>query len=286
VEAGAYRIGTNDQDEEILKKQKTEAYPDEKPAHPVTLSESRIGKYLVTNLEFRAFWEAKGYDNDQYWCKDGWQWRTGKWDTTDFSFITDENLRKRYKEWLASRPVDRRDRPFWWDDPQLGIPNLPVVGVCWFEAEAFCKWLSIVTGRHFGLPTEAQWEAAARGLKGRLWPWGNTWDAAKCNNRESEDKIELPSPVGMYPDGPSQCGALDMAGNVWEWCADWFAKDTYEKRAGSAVIDPRGPETGTLRVVRGGSWSDDRSYARCAYRYRDIPDDFYNVGFRLVLSPI
>ena len=292
IKAGAYRVGTSVQDKKLFEKQKTKSYPDEEPAHPVTLSEFLIGKYPLTNYEFRAFWEAGGYgrldgEKPRWWGDDGWQWRIGKWDTTDFSFISDEDLRKRYKEWLARRPVELRDRPFWWDDPQLDIPNLPVVGVCWFEAEAYCKWLSSVTGQHFVLPTEAQWEAAARGAQGNLWPWGNTWDAGKCNNAELEDKIGLPSPVGMYPDGASLCDAVDMAGNVWEWCADWYAEDTYEKRKGLEVLDPPGPETGVRRVVRGGSWSGNCLSARCAYRDWFFPDGYGDlVGFRLVLSPI
>jgi len=294
VPAGAFRMGTNEEDEKILKEQNTSSYPDEKPSHAVYVSEFSIGKYPVTNLEYSAFYEAKGYDNPDLWSPDGWNWRMGKWDA-DLSFIEDEKLRTNYKDWLARRPVELRDKPFFWEDAQWNAPNLPVVGVSWFEAEAYCNWLSRVTGRAYRLPAEAEWEKAARASplpdekdRMRLWPWGNDWNGDLCNNSDEKtaDKLRRTSPVGMYPNGASGYGAMDMAGNIWEWCFDWYAEDTYEQRVKENVKDPRGPASGFARGVRGGSWSGDRFSSRCAYRSRDDPGSFYSgLGFRVVLSP-
>lgn len=298
VDAGPFRMGTSPEDEAQLKKQKTNIYDDEKPAHPVTLSGFAIGIYPLTNAEFRLFWEARGYEEQELWSKDGWRWHTGEWDS-DLLAIEDKSLREAYKNHLSSRPREKRGQPFYWDDSQWNTPNLPVVGVCWFEAEAYCNWLKALTGQSYRLPTEAEWEKAARfsplpqedgkwmGGESLLWPWGNIWDAGKCNSDESKEKVGATSSARLYPHGASPYGALDMAGNVWEWCADWYAEDTYEKRAGSSVVDPCGPESGSMRVVRGGSWSLSRNYARCAYRGRNFPDNFsYSIGFRLALSPI
>jgi formylglycine-generating enzyme required for sulfatase activity len=312
IPAGPFRMGTSPEEKERLQAQKAESWnwAVEMPQHQVYVSEFEIGKYPVTNAEFRAFWEAKGYEQQQWWGNDGWRWRQGQMEV-DLSFLSDEDLRKRYRQWLEARPVDKRDRPFFWDDPQWNAPNLPVVGVTWYEAEAFCNWLSAVTrpsagavsrtGRRFRLPTEAEWEKAARAPtppstaplrgsaqdagEGALWPWGDTWDANKCNSRESG--FNATTPVGMYPDGASPLGVMDMVGNVWEWCADWWADDLYSQRKDQDVRDPTGPASGSARVVRGGSWDGNRRNCRAACRGGDDPADFdLNVGFRVALSPV
>ncbi|OGO41187.1 MAG: hypothetical protein A2W36_01705 [Chloroflexi bacterium RBG_16_58_14] len=286
VPAGSFRMGTSPEDEERLKHQETTSWDDEKPAHITVLSDYEIGKYPVTNLEFRSFWDDRGYEQPKYWSPDGRLWRTGEWES-DLS-VYPEDFQETLRKWLAGRPVERRDRPFWWDDPEWNAPNLPVVGVCWFEAEAYCNWLSAVSERPFRLPTEAEWEKAARGAQAFLWPWGDTWEASRCNSSEAEEAERLYSttPVGMYPHGASPYGALDMAGNVWEWCQDWYDPEEYQRRAGSEVINPPGPEQGPARVVRGGSWNGNRRHARCASRGRFGPDAFsYLLGFRLVCLP-
>ncbi len=304
IPAGPFRMGTGPEEEAILKAQHTETWDDEKPAHIATLSAFEIARYPVTNAEFRCFLEADGYNPEApWWSAEGRLWRTGKW-VSDLS-IYSEASRMNIQEWLARRPAERCNQPFFWDDPRWNALNLPVVGVCWFEAEAYCNWLSRLTGRRFGLPTEARWEKAARGgaqnavlrpdvqktsqdavLHYNLWPWGDTWDAQRCNNAEAKPGFDQTTPVGIYPDGASPCGALDMAGNVWEWCLDWYAEDEYARPAGGQVIDPRGPESRQARVVRGGSWSYDRRCCRCAYRGRNVPGYFIDdLGFRLALSP-
>ncbi len=162
--------------------------------------------------------------------------------------------------------------------------NHPVVFVNWDEAKAYCK--------HYGLdlPTEAQWEYAARGPEGRKWPWGNQWDRDKCCNNENPWPKGGTFPVGSFPDGASWCGALDMAGNVWQWCKDWYDDKYYAK---SPDIDPGGPDTGvsvqglgSCRVLRGGSWIFDADHCRGSYREGGDPTsrDLVN-GFRASRTP-
>ena len=168
--------------------------------------------------------------------------------------------------------------------PGAGDP--PVTRVTWADAAAFCRWAGQVSGYRLRLPGEAEWEKAARGTDGLVYPWGDVWDPAKCNTREGGPGTT--TPVGQYsPQGNSPYICADMAGNVWEWCLDWFDESIYKTRAKKVVQDPIGPPKGEMRVVRGGSWRDDRSDARCATRIRSDPDDFdMLLGFRVVLSPI
>ena len=146
---------------------------------------------------------------------------------------------------------------------------------------AFCTWLSEATGQAFRLPAEAEWEKAARGTSGRIYPWGDTTpDASRCNfNREVGDT----TPVDKYPTGATpDFGVLDMAGNVWEWCNDWYDADYYTN---APEHNPPGPPTGQYRVLRGGSWLGIQSYVRAAVRDRGSPAN-RNVsgGFRCARS--
>lgn len=168
-------------------------YGDDKETR--TTGAYRISQTPITNAQYHAFVDAGGYTERRYWTEAGWQWRTQQEITGPESYGSDSDQ-----------------------------PNHPVVGVSWYEAMAFCRWLSEQTGKKITLPTEEQWEKAARGTDGRKYPWGNTIDPDKANYWDT--KIQHTTPVGSYPAGASPYGALDMAGNVWEWTASpWERHD-------------------------------------------------------------
>jgi formylglycine-generating enzyme required for sulfatase activity len=236
-----------------------------------------IAKYPVTHLQYGRFMADHGYDRREFWSDDGWAWRMGTYD----SRATDSWE----KDWLARRPPDRRRQPFWWDDPDENNPLSPVVGVSWFEAEAYCNWLTgrltaipLAAGRSVArparyvvrLPTEEEWERAARGAEGQEYPWPGAFNPAWANTEESDPAKKYgigTTAVCTYPQGASPAGAWDMSGNVWEW-----TNSLYSPRESS-------------RVVRGGSWNDTQRLARCACRLRNMPDNYYtNLGFRVVVS--
>jgi formylglycine-generating enzyme required for sulfatase activity/serine/threonine protein kinase len=143
-----------------------------------------------------------------------------------------------YRKFCNETGRQMPSEPSWgWQD------NHPIVNVTWHDAVAYCNWAGVQ------LPTEAQWEKAARGTDGRTWPWGNEWDSSKCNSYDAG--IGKTTPAGSYPSGASPYGLMDVAGNVWEWCADWYDENYY---ASTPSKNPQGPSSGTWRVLRGGSW--------------------------------
>ncbi len=169
-----------------------------------------------------------------------------------------------------------------------GVANHPVVYVTWHDARAYCQWLTgvwrearIIDKREeVCLPSEAEWEKAARGTDGREYPWGNKWDAGKCNT--SESSLGTTSPVGMYTEGASLYGCLDMVGNVWEWTRSIFKEYRYPVDDGWENLKAGNY---SLRVLRGGSFDYSRSYARCAYRSRNAPNNRNRYSsFRVVVS--
>jgi iron(II)-dependent oxidoreductase len=170
-------------------------------------------------------------------------------------------------------------KPRYWEDERFNHPNQPVVGVSWFDAMAYSRW----KGRR--LPTEAEWEKAARGNDDRLYPWGEKEAKGKklyfVNVFGMEDRYEFTAPVNYYATGASPFGALNMAGNVWEWCLDWYDKDYYRT---SPELDPEGPETTQMKVLRGGSWINDIDGVQVTQRTRNLPEMQNNIyGFRTVL---
>lgn len=227
-------------------------YGNENPLHSVYLDAYQISKYEVTNAQFQAFINASGYSNNTYWTAEGWDWRT----------------------------ANNINEPAYWSSGQYNsgpsFPNYPVVGVSWYEAYAFCKWAG---GR---LPTEAEWEKAARGTDSSyIWPWGSVWDGSKCNSyyNTAPDTFTYSSPVGFFSTGQSPYGVYDMAGNVVEWVNDWYQNNYYSI---SPTNNPQGPEIGSDRVLRGGSWYWVDVHCRVSYRVWYAPHDRkYYLGFRL-----
>jgi sulfatase modifying factor 1 len=161
----------------------------------------------------------------------------------------------------------------------------PIVNVTWFDATAYATWAGA------SLPTEAQWEKASRGTEGNIYPWGNDWDKTKCANSKNSGESNTTwgtHPVGSFPTGASPYGVMDMAGNAWEWCADWYGADYYKN---APTKNPNGSvKIKNIRVLRGGSWFHDGNYyLRCSCRVNsgDGPDNpYHNIcGFRCA-SPV
>ena len=241
VSAGPFLMGSSDHDKA--------AYGYEKPQHTLILPRYWIGKTPVTNAQFRPFVAGDGYTNQAYWTPVGWQWRE------------------------AEQVV----KPEYWDDAEWNGADYPVVGVSWFEALAYCRWLTKQTGIAFHLPSEAEWEKAARGPDGRIYPWGNTWEAGRCNSEEAN--IKGTTPIGTYPTGASPYGALDMAGNVWEWCVTKWQKPypyQLEDEWQAAYV-----EADATRVLRGGSWYSGSKSVRGADRSGSFPRDRGSGGLRV-----
>ncbi len=180
---------------------------------------------------------------------------------------------------------------------QVKGANLPVESVSWHDVQAFITRLNArAPGVRYRLPTEAEWEYAARGSEGRVYPWGNQFEGQRLNACDQrctypwkeqgvDDGYATGAPVGSYAEGQSPSGVQDMAGNVWEWVADWYAPDTYKARAasGQTVVDPRGPASGVNRGLRGGSWNDAADHCQSSHRGYAHPDNrLQYVGFRLL----
>ncbi len=236
--------------------------PDERPVHRVRVSEFFIGRFPVTNDEYARFIRATGHPAPS---------------TDALPLIVREGREAQFKEFGA---------PYVWHDgePPSGRGNHPVVLVTYDDAVAYCGWLSVTLQRSVRLPTEAEWEKAARGgVDGTRYPWGNEIDPARCNylSELSAKKQRGTRPTGTY--SPNPFGLCDVVGNVWEWVADWYSPEYY---GDSEMIDPQGPPKGSLRIVRGGSWvTEDVSMLRCAHRHAVPPDTFsYSIGFRVVCA--
>jgi formylglycine-generating enzyme required for sulfatase activity len=238
----------------------------ERPAHRVEIDAFYIGKLEITNREWRRFRDDPGYDDPRFWPE--------------------------------GRIVPRDQVPYWAQPNNHGggtpgSDDYPVIGVNWDAATAYCAWLSARTGKHYRLPTEAEWEKAARGTDGRGYPWGSGIDRGIANyvGAQAFDTVQ---PAGFF-DGSvrgtlatrsnaSPYGAFDMAGNVLEWCQDWYDRDYY---AHSPRLYPPGPGTGAYRVVRGGSFFVESFELRSTARSMAWPSfqGHRMIGFRAVREP-
>ncbi|MBN1563401.1 MAG: SUMF1/EgtB/PvdO family nonheme iron enzyme, partial [Anaerolineae bacterium] len=220
IPAGEFLMGSDSERD-------SDARNNETPQRSVYLPTYMISRYPITYAQFTAFVESDGYTNRDYWTEAGWEHK------------------------------GKRTTPYLWNDPQWHIANHPVVGVTWYEAYAFTKWLNelVQQGRSVGaglqtrpyevrLPTEAEWEKAARGPDGLIYPYGDKFDATKGSARETG--IRRTSAVGIFPDGASPYGVLDMSGNVWEWGLTKWRSSYDEPEENDSAGTAR-------RVLRGGS---------------------------------
>ncbi|MEJ2599286.1 MAG: SUMF1/EgtB/PvdO family nonheme iron enzyme [Anaerolineales bacterium] len=247
VPAGSFQMGSGDATIQELQALSPPAwvrreFASEQPQHEVRLTKGYwIDKYEVTNKAFQAFVDAGGYTRQDYWSDAGWQW-------------------------LSRQNVDSLPKSC-----QGDAADLPRLCVTWYEAEAYAHWRG---GR---LPTEAEWEFAARGPQSLRYPWGNEFDGGLCNVVDSDGPVA----VGSYPHGASWVGALDMAGNAMEWVQDWLGVNYYEQ---GISVDPTGPASGSIKVEKGGWWGSNLFVARAAYRHYEDPPVYgdKHIGFRIV----
>jgi eukaryotic-like serine/threonine-protein kinase len=235
---------------------------DERPNRQVVLDAFWLYQTEVTNTQFAIFVAATAHSTSA--------------EESGESRVFFDDIRGAY--WAAPEGPE---------SDLVGREAYPVLHVSWFDADAYCSWAG---GR---LPTEAQWEKGARGTDGREFPWGNSLGTAEivnfCDsncpanwaNAAQDDGYGMAAPVGTYPAGASPYGALDMAGNVWEWLADWYDENYYSY---APLENPTGPESGTFRVFRGGSWMETPATLRVPARARVLPiSHSSNLGFRCVV---
>ncbi len=212
---------------------------DEKPVRRIFLPSFYLDKYPVTNAQYRKFVQETGRPEPV-----GYGYRDGH-------FVED------------FRP---------WQDSRFDHPRMPVVCVSWQDAMDYALW----AGRR--LPTEAEWEKAAKGLFASTYPWGNTAPSSVKARYGLDQETGFPAIVGGHPAGASSYGCMDMAGNVWEWCLDWYAETTYQY---GPLISPLGPREGEARALRGGSWANGPALLRCSARFcQPPPRKTFYIGFR------
>ncbi|MEA2078589.1 MAG: SUMF1/EgtB/PvdO family nonheme iron enzyme, partial [Pseudomonadota bacterium] len=340
VAGGEYTIGGD-----------REGYQNEYPAKKVILPAVDLALHAVTHAEFAGFVQAGGYHQDAYWPGRALEWREGRigQEATQQRVREDrqtilealgpaataEAIRDHYKfslalaKWWQERisvseqvfdawlpdtyppPKGPFIKPAFWRSLPWSNPAQPVVGVCWYEAQAYCRWLNaMLDSDRYRLPSEAEWEAAGRGRgKWRRYAWPGDFDPLRANTAET--RLGVTTPVGVFPDGATpETGFLDLCGNVWEWTATpWSEGEAWEPSLGSADgapppraarsfffasfavrdhTDQAGLRNGGAirlngrRVVRGGSWNNTQGNARLGYRNNNDPDKRNNnLGFRV-----
>ncbi len=280
---------------------------DEQPECTVPVAAFELARFPVTNAEYACFIDAQGYADESLWTPAGAEWLRGEgkldaetegqyrdlhqWLNSDIEgalaqwkrtqSVTDEDA-DAWRRLAAYREDDfiqafargvlgeKRREPYYWRDSRFNRKTQPVVGVNWYEAMAYAAWLGRVTGRVYRLPSEAEWEWAAR-RSARRYPWQEDWAEGRCNS--SESRLNRPNPVGVYPHGATPDGIEELAGNVYEWTGTIYRPYPYNPEDGR-----EDPLADGLRVVRGGTWYANRKMVRCASRRRLNPWSRYGTG--------
>jgi len=263
VSGGTFLMGSSD----------SQAKDNEKPQSSRSVAAFWMTQTEVTNAQFRQFVTSDGYSNAAYWTATGWQWKV------------QNNI----------------TAPKFWSQSNGGGDSHPVIGISWYEATAYSRWLSQKAAITMRLPSEAEWEKAARGTDGRIFPWGNNWDPNRTNYcddqcyqgwKDSGNKHDYTGTfaVGRFESGKSPYNIYDMAGNVLEWTNSLWGGDSSRPQYAYPYVPADGREnvdaSGAIRrVLRGGSWGDRSGTLRGTFRSRNIPEhrDHY-IGMRLVLS--
>ncbi len=310
IPSGTYIVGHDDPNAE-----------DESPAHHVSLAAFRLGMFPVTNAEWACFMAAGGYDDPRWWDTNAaraWQHGEGTAEgvRNGLRFWRQRYLQEpglldarlsdgridaeRYALWRTRLAMDdgtfeedlrasyrggRETAPRYWQDEDFNLPSQPVIGVSWFESRAYVLWLSAQSGRSFRLPSEAEWEAAARGSDGRRYAFGDFAFEYACNTVEAH--VRRTTPVGVFPSGDTPEGLADMTGNIWEWTNSLFGRR--QDRADYRY--PYDPDDGRERadagaelnrIARGGGWYYGLDVSSATTRYVFYPDGRnFSVGFRL-----
>jgi len=242
VPPGSFMRGTADIDSVDAPDWVRRIMPSEQPQHQVTLSSGFwIDKYEVSNANFQSFVEAGGYRNRSFWSEAGWLW------------LSEQQSNALPIECVSPKPEN------------------PRVCVTWFEAEAYGRW------RGARLPTEAEWEFAARGPESLIYPWGDDFNGDFANVLADTGL----KPIDSYEAGKSWVGAYNLSGNAMEWVQDWLDIDYYDLQESP---DPTGPATGRIKIEKGGWWGSNSAVARSAYHHFEDPPSYqdHHIGFRLV----
>ena len=326
VAGGRYPIG----DDEPFETRPGESLRSHIPRHLVELRAFDIGKFAITNAEYELFMAAGGYEDPRWWeTEDAKAWRGGETSAdAQRSYQTswverfrakpeimaslhemgtwDDETSARWQSLLAMTepelrahvedqfPAGRLTEPNRWSDPRFSVASMPVVAVSWFEARAYCQWLSAQTGLRFRLPTEVEWEAAARGFEGKLYAWGDSFDRQRANTVEMH--VRGPTPVGVFPGGDTVSGVSDLNGNTNDWTLSclrhnnswedspdpWAFLYPYDRDGGRE--DPYA-DAQIRRVIRGGYWYQSRGWAINIKRTANLPGArFPYTGFRVVMD--